>query len=164
MVSANDSTPAAAPDRTTDQIRALFRDRDLRFTKQREVVYRALAGTKSHPTAEELFALAGGREYGISLATVYNTLEAFTASGLARRIPSPSGNGACRFDADTRPHVHVRMPDGRLADVPAEIGSALLKGLPAGALDAAAESLGVEIEGVEIELVARPRRATSENA
>ena len=36
-------------------IRQLFADHDLRWTKQREEVYTALAASKAHPTAEELF-------------------------------------------------------------------------------------------------------------
>lgn len=133
-------------------VRNAFRERGLRLTRQREVIYSALAATKLHPTAEELFSSVRGFEPGLSLATVYNTLEALTRCGLARRIPSELANGPCRFDADTSPHVHATTADGRVVDLPAQMGAALLSGVPADDLRRLERELGVRVSRLSIEL------------
>ena len=45
-------------------------------------------------------------DISLSLATIYNTLEAFCQAGLAQRLPTP--NGCCRYDATLENHLHVR--------------------------------------------------------
>ena len=135
-----------------DTLRAFFRDAGLRCTRQRELVYSALAATKSHPTADELFLAVRAEEPGLSLATVYNTLEAFTAAGLCRRLPSSNGTGPCRYDADTTRHAHVALADGRVLDVPASLGEALLERLPADLIAEVEARLGVKIGDVSVML------------
>ncbi|MEM1186391.1 MAG: Fur family transcriptional regulator [Planctomycetota bacterium] len=137
-------------------LRDFFRAAGLRCTRQRELVYQALAATKSHPTADELYLAVRVDEPGLSLATVYNTLEAFTAAGLCRRLPSPSGTGPARYDADTSQHAHVALPDGRVVDVPAALGSELLSNLPADLMARVEAELGVAISDVSVTLHAEP--------
>lgn len=144
-----------APVPDADALRDVFRERGLRFTKQRDLVYRALATTTAHPTAEELHQLVCTEDSSLSLATVYNTLEAMTEAGLARRIPSSSGSGPSRYDADMTDHVHVAYPDGRVVDVPGDVSRALL-----GQLDAATRAdlerrLGVSIAEITVAIRAR---------
>lgn len=141
--------------------REIFDRHDLRCTRQREQVYVALMKTKSHPTAEELFHMVaanghgnGSEEAGLSLATVYNALEAFTACGLVRRIPCPTGSGACRYDGDTSEHVHVTTEDGKLIDVPADLSRALLDHVPTSVLYELERRMGVRIRGVSVQVVA----------
>lgn len=134
--------------------RCLFERAGLRFTRQREVVYESLAATKCHPTADELFHAVRSVESGLSLATVYNTLEAFIAAGLVRRIPCAVGSGACRFDADTNNHVHIATPDGRVQDVPEDLSQRLLAGVPHQVLADVERRLGVKIDGLHVQLLA----------
>lgn len=129
----------------------MFERRGLRCTKQREQVYGALASTQSHPTAEDLYTAVRASEPGMSLATVYNTLEAFTVVGLARRLASPVG--ACRYDADTRDHVHVALGDGRLIDLPEDLSQRLLADVPKAVLEELERRLGVRVAGVSIQVV-----------
>ncbi len=136
----------------TTSIRGLLERHGLRCTKQREQIYGALAATRSHPTAEDLFAAVRVSEPGMSLATVYNTLEALTEVGLARRLASPSG--ACRYDADTSNHVHLMMDDGRLVDLPEDLSERLVAGVPQSVLDELARRLGVRVAGVSIQVAA----------
>ena len=137
--------------------RCLFERAGLRFTRQREVVYESLASTKTHPTADELFHSVRSVESGLSLATVYNTLEAFIAVGLVRRIPCAVGSGACRFDAETDNHVHIATPDGRVQDVPADLSERLLSGVPQQVLADLERRLGVKIDGLHVQLLVSPR-------
>jgi Fur family peroxide stress response transcriptional regulator len=60
--------------------------RGLRLTAQRRVVYAVLVGELDHPTAEAVFLRVKRRMPEISLATVYNCLEALVRCGLAKRV------------------------------------------------------------------------------
>jgi len=58
----------------------------LRLTRQRREVYDALLETRDHPTASEVFIRAKNRMPSISLATVYNSLEALVQCGLVKQV------------------------------------------------------------------------------
>jgi len=80
-----------------------------------------------HVTAERLHteAVAGGLR--VSLATVYNTLHQFTASGLLREIIVEAGRAY--FDTNTRTHHHFfHEGSGQLEDIPS--GAVSVSGLP----------------------------------
>lgn len=148
-------------DGVPNHIRALFEQHGLRCTRQRQVLYEALAATKSHPTADELFQSVKACEDGLSLATVYNTLEAFSEVGLVRRIPCAVGSGACRFDADTSDHVHLAMADGRIQDVPHDLSERLLAGIPGSAVLDLERRMGVRVGGLTVQVVALPDSKSS---
>jgi Fe2+ or Zn2+ uptake regulation protein len=138
-------------------IREIFDEHGLRCTRQREHIYQALKHTRCHPTADELFnmvAAGNGVDPCLSLATVYNALEAFTACGLVRRIPCPTGSGACRYDADTSEHVHLAMQDGQLVDVPRDLSRQLLATVPPAVLAELERRMGVRIREVSMQVVA----------
>lgn len=139
---------------TAQQIREMFQRSDLRCTRQRELVYGALCEMMTHPTAEELFARV--HDEGLSLATVYNTLEAMTAAGLCSRIPCPTGAGACRYDAVTRPHAHVTTPEGRVLDLPADLSERLMAGVPPDLVAEIERRMGVRVDRVNVQVVAAP--------
>lgn len=141
---------------TTD----IFATHGLRRTRQRELVYEALAATSAHPTAEELHESLRSQDADLSLATVYNALEAFTCAGLCRRIPSPMCSGPSRYDAIIEDHAHVILPDGRVLDVPADIGDQLLERLSdRGIIGEVEARMGVRIAGFSVRLLAEDTRA-----
>ena len=141
--------------------RSLFERCGLRVTRQREVLYEALASTKSHPTADELYHAVRAIEPGLSLATVYNTLEAFSAVGIVRRIPCSVGSGACRFDADTTDHAHLATTDGKIVDVPLDVSRQLLAGIPRDVVAELERRLGVRVSGLSVQLLASPQTGES---
>jgi Fe2+ or Zn2+ uptake regulation protein len=77
-----------------------------RFTEQRAAVFRFLTGTSSHPTADEVFLHVRGDVPGISLATVYKSLETLVGCGLASKLTY--GDGSARYDGRTDDHHHLR--------------------------------------------------------
>lgn len=135
-------------------IHELFRARGLRLTHQRELLYKALSQSKSHPTAEELFHNVRKSDPGLSLATVYNTLEAFSTSGLCRRLACARGTGACRYDADLNDHVHLVTSDGRVLDLPADLGERVLRRLGAEVLSEIETRTGVQLGPSSVQFVA----------
>jgi Fur family peroxide stress response transcriptional regulator len=76
----------------------------LRVTPQREHVYTVLLGKKDHPTAEEVFIRAKKGMPEISMATVYNCLDALVSCGLVRQVNQD--REATRFCSNMQPHHH----------------------------------------------------------
>jgi len=58
----------------------------LRMTRQRWEVYRQMMGPRDHPTANDVFLRVKERLPTISLATVYNCLEALVQHGIIRQV------------------------------------------------------------------------------
>lgn len=137
-------------------IRDIFAERKLRCTPQRKLVYEALRASCSHPTAEELHRLVSPDAHRVSQATVYNTLEALQAAGLARCVISLGGVARWDGNCDTHTHVHVRG-DERVLDVPHELDAALQAAVPKALLGQIESALGVSIESIH--LVARTKQA-----
>ncbi|HHY86347.1 MAG TPA: transcriptional repressor [Verrucomicrobia bacterium] len=75
-----------------------------RFTPQRQCVYDVLLQERDHPTAEEVFIRAKRLMPEISMATVYNCLDALVQCGLARQVTVD--RGATRFCPNMREHCH----------------------------------------------------------
>jgi len=74
------------PIKTSPAIPELKLGGDMRMTKQRREVYDILMEYRDHPTATEVFMRAKEHMPGISLATVYNCLEALAKSGVVRAV------------------------------------------------------------------------------
>ncbi len=143
-------------------IRELFAGRHLRCTAQRRALYEALYRDNSHPTVEELYRRVKPLMSRLSLATVYNTLEALCKVGLARKLPT--NNGRCRYDADTSEHLHVCFrDDGVIADVPDELGDRLIRQLPRSAIAQIERELDVEVDGLNVLLLVRRARSGPAN-
>ncbi len=100
-----------------------------RFTPQREQVYAVLLRKRDHPTAEEVFIRAKRELPDISLATVYNCLDALVRCGLVRQLTLD--RGAARFCPNMQEHCHFYC-DGCESvfdiDLPAATGLSLPKG------------------------------------
>lgn len=149
-------------------IRDLFARHGLRWTNQREDVYGALMASDIHPTAEEVFNLV--REGGIaadvsgmSLATVYNSLEALVRCGLARRFSVAGVGGATlRYDADTSDHAHLITADGGVRDLPPDLGRRVVDSIPRELVEQIEQRLGVSIRRTTIEFV-QQREAPAED-
>lgn len=130
----------------------MLREHGLRVTRQRESLYTALASTTSHPTADELFAFLQRRQADLSLATVYNTLEAFVDAGLCQRIHAGS---ATRYDASVRDHAHVQTDDGRVLDLPMALSRKIRGALSSDDLRRIEDELGVSIASISFGVTER---------
>src|SRR3954464_13048729 len=123
-----------------DDIRAELRARGLRATPQRLAVHGALHDLGRHATAEEVLERVNGRVPGVSLPTVYATLELLADLGLALRVHA---GRAVRYDprADGPPPLACTAC-GSVTDLDAhvELGPALER----------ARSLGATASGAEV--------------
>jgi Fe2+ or Zn2+ uptake regulation protein len=114
-----------------------------RVTSQRLVLYRVLNELARHATAEEVLKAAAQRLPGLSLPTVYATLDLFARLGVARRVDG--AGSAVLYDPRTDAHQHFLCRNcGRVLDVDAALGERRLL--------AAARAAGLEVDGVEVTL------------
>lgn len=112
---------------------SLLQEAGLRPTRQRMALARLLFDTGNrHVTAEDLHLEARNAGVSVSLATIYNTLNQFTVSGLLREVVVESGR--TYFDTNTTPHHHFFFEKtGELCDIPEnEVSIARLPQLPEG--------------------------------
>jgi len=134
--------------------RAIFARYGIRCTKQRLILFEAMSLPGRHPTAEELHERVKSHFNGLSLATVYNTLETFCRCGLCQKLPT-SCSGA-RYDANLRQHLHITSTDGGIHDVPEALGDELLNSLPRSTLSEIEQRTGIKIRRVTIEIMGDP--------
>ena len=73
-----------------------------RYSRQRELIYNCLLGTKEHPTAEMVYQWLLPENPNLSRGTVYRNLKLLAEEGLLLRMPFPVE----RYDACTEQHTH----------------------------------------------------------
>lgn len=139
------ATPSSHTPLTCDQVREVFHSRGMRSTKPREDIYQLLAQrVGQHLSAEDLFGLIRQTAPGVSLATVYNTLDALVDIQLLRKIATPIG--CARFDTILEPHAHVVTADGFVFDVPRELSDAVFLELTTNILPQIEKKMGIKID------------------
>jgi Fe2+ or Zn2+ uptake regulation protein len=76
-----------------------------KVTAQRMLIWRALEGDQTHPTAEDLYARVKPLLPGLALATLYNTLNELVEWGELRRFDA--GDGHIHYDPDCSAHAEL---------------------------------------------------------
>lgn len=94
-----------APSQLIEQLAAT----GFRFTQQRQRVYDVLMAKRDHPTAEEVFLRAKQAMPEISMATVYNCLDALVQAGVARQVQVE--RGAARYCPNMHKHWHFHCTE-----------------------------------------------------
>jgi Fur family ferric uptake transcriptional regulator/Fur family peroxide stress response transcriptional regulator len=118
----------------------LLHSRGQRVTSQRLVILRELRRRERHATAEEIHRSVHAELPGVSVPTIYATLELFVELGLARRIDTGT---AALYDAGLEPHQHaVCRRCGRVQDVDGRLN--------AGAFLGAARAVGFQPQAAEL--------------
>lgn len=103
---------------STDALHDALRTRGQRVTPQRLAIAGVLRDLHAHATAEEIHGLVRERVPGVSLPTVYATLELMEEIGLVRRLATDSGTAI--FDPRTDDHHHaICRRCGRVVDLDA---------------------------------------------
>jgi Fe2+ or Zn2+ uptake regulation protein len=88
----------------------------IRLTKQREEVFGLLLQKRDHPTATEVFLRAKKHMPSISLATIYNCLEALVDWGLVKQVNLD--RAPTRYCANLQEHSHFYCEScGAISDV-----------------------------------------------
>src|SRR3954454_10260652 len=112
-------TPDQAAD---DRLVAALRERGQRVTSQRLIIGRLLRELDRHVTAEEVLRRASEQLPGVSLPTVYATLDLLAELGVARRV---SVAAPVLYDPRVGDHSHLRCRVcGRVDDLEIPLDSA----------------------------------------
>jgi len=119
-------------------------DSGLRNTPQREIIYSILTEKRDHPTADEVFARVKAEMPTISLATVYNCLEALVQCSLVRQVNFE--RGPTRYCPNLLPHAHFHDE---------VTGSTYDIDLPAGVLDQLRAQLPPGYRASDVEITFR---------
>jgi len=83
----------------------ICRDHGLKLTHQRMEIFRELASSSEHPSAEKIYKRLLSKFPTISLDTVYRTLFTFEKIGVISRVQALDDRG--RFDANLTHHHHM---------------------------------------------------------
>jgi Fe2+ or Zn2+ uptake regulation protein len=135
-------------------VRDALQQAGCRFTPQRGAVWTYLAGVETHPTAEQVYRAVRRKIRQISLATVYNALEALVAARLATKITN--GDGSARYDCRGEDHYHLRdVETGEVRDLPAQFDEHLLDKLDPSLVERLAQQVGFRVTGYRLEVLGR---------
>ncbi len=92
----------------------------MRITPQRTAICELLTASEEHPTAAMIYEDLKPRFLSMSLATVYNTLDALAEIG-AINVLGQAGDDTVHYDADTEPHVNLAcLSCNKIVDIPSE--------------------------------------------
>ncbi len=94
----------------------LSKEKGLKLTPQRMVIFRILSECNQHVTVDEVYQKASIEYPMLSLATVYRNMEQMVESGLLTRLDL--GGASMRYDTNLEEHHHfVCSKCGRVSDV-----------------------------------------------
>ena len=120
-------------DTQTSTLTRKLTDSGLRATSQREIIYQVLLDQRDHPSVDEVFSRVKILMPTISLATVYNCLDALVGCGLVKQVNFE--RGASRYCPNLQDHAHFHDDvTGRIVDIdlPAKVLAKLRSLLPPG--------------------------------
>jgi Fur family peroxide stress response transcriptional regulator len=112
----------------TDQENTLIqslKSAGMRLTPQRMAICNLLVTSDSHPGAQMIYETLQPQFPTMSLATVYNTLDALMSLGVVNALGT-AGDDMIHYDADTSPHVNLACVNcHRVIDLPSQHVAAL---------------------------------------
>jgi Fe2+ or Zn2+ uptake regulation protein len=124
----------------------VLRERGQRVTPQRLAIARTVRELDRHTTAETVFGHVSEQMPGVSLPTVYATLDLLEEVGLVRRVPTETGTAV--YDPRTEDHHHlVCRRCGDIMDVDAPVDRGELLGAAA-TLGFTADDAQVVVRGI----------------
>lgn len=91
--------------RPVEQLCEVLRERGLKVTPQRRVIFEALCDSLDHPSADDIYHAVKGAMPDMSLATVYHTINELVAMG--ELVELDLGEGKSRYDPLTSHHHHL---------------------------------------------------------
>ena len=103
---------------TTELLTTSLKASGMRMTPQRSAICKLLAESEEHPTAAMIYDKLRPQFDSLSLATVYNTLDALVKVGVVNTL-GKAGDGSVHYDADTEPHVNLAcISCNKIVDIP----------------------------------------------
>jgi Fur family peroxide stress response transcriptional regulator len=99
----------------TKELFEIFREKGLRLTIQRLVIFNSIISRKDHPTTEEIYNSLKDKFPTISLGTIYKTLHLFKELNLIQELNFSENN--IRYDPNMSLHINIVCPKcGKICD------------------------------------------------
>lgn len=95
---------------TYQDLQILLKEAGLKVTSQRLFILEALHNL-NHPSAEDIYGYVSPKLPGLSLGTVYKSLDTLVSNNLAAKVHSDGGN--FRYDCHTHSHNHIYCSNTR---------------------------------------------------
>lgn len=131
---------------TREMARDTYRAHNMRVTPQRLAVVEELSKAFHHPTAEDVARSVKANMPGVSLSTIYKTLNELVDLGLVKRVESRGSGEPTRFDPNTDVHGHLHCTQcGRVLDIDIPDGYAET-------IKSYAKKHGISVEEMQLEL------------
>lgn len=113
----------------------------MKYSRQREMVLKAVQDNVLHPTADCIYEVLKKELPSISLATVYRNLHQLAENKMIKEIVGL--DGSVRYDHCTHPHYHfICTKCNKVYDVPSDIAPGLV--------DLVSAKTGLEVESYDI--------------
>ena len=91
-------------------------NRNIRYSRQREIIFNYLCGTKEHPSAEMIYEVLKVENPNLSLGTVYRNLKLLEEMDKIQRVTTVDNSE--RYDACCESHAHFVCENcGRVTDL-----------------------------------------------
>ncbi|NIA18527.1 MAG: transcriptional repressor [Simkaniaceae bacterium] len=89
------------------ELQEIFLKEDLRYTRQREIIWQEICSSDEHRDAEDIYFTLKKRGVAVSRATVYRTIEVLVRNNLVRALNI--GDGRFRYEKklDQTHHDHL---------------------------------------------------------
>lgn len=88
----------------------------MKYSKQRELIFNAIANNKIHPSADEIYNMLKKDNPNLSLATVYRNLNQLAENNDILKVQIPGQKD--RYDIDVHEHYHFICNDcGAVYDI-----------------------------------------------
>ena len=75
----------------------------MRYSYQRDIIYKSICGVDTHPTATDIFNMVQPKIENISLGTVYRNLAQLTKEHMILEL---NIKGVSHYDGNMAPHEH----------------------------------------------------------
>ena len=118
----------------------------MKYSRQRDLILKALRENVVHPTADFIYTVLKEKEPNLSLATVYRNLNLLANEGIIRKIEGL--DGVAHFDHNTHNHYHfICSKCNKVYDVPYDIAPDLAEKVLA-VTGMAADSCEITLKGL----------------
>lgn len=95
----------------------ILKEKGLRVTQQRVLIYDVLNEYRIHPTVDMLYSIVTEIDSSIGIATVYKTIDAFKTHNIVKEIKCD--NTPSRYDINTTSHAHFECIEcNKFVDLP----------------------------------------------
>ena len=75
----------------------------MRYSRQRDIIYKSICSVTTHPSAEEVYSMVQSHIPNISMGTVYRNLAQLTNYGMIREL---NIEGISHYDGNINMHQH----------------------------------------------------------